>query len=69
MLDGLADDEMNSFLDVHPTIIPLFKIDVLLAAEPYVANAIDHEASHELDPTSIKELQQACDTPNHKLAI
>ena len=29
MLDGLTDNEMNSFLNEHPTIMPLFKIDVL----------------------------------------
>ena len=57
MLDGLTDDEMNSFLEEHPTIILLFEIDVLLAIEPYITNTIEHEASHKLEPASIKELQ------------
>ena len=61
MLDGLADDKMNSFLDAHPMIIPLFKIDALSVIESYVANAIHHEASQEPDQTSVKELQQARD--------
>ena len=39
MLDGLADDEMNSFVDEHPTIVPLFKIDVFSVVEPYVPSA------------------------------
>ena len=50
MLDGLIDDEMNSFLDEHPTIVPRFEIDVLSTIKPYVANAIDREVSHDLDP-------------------
>ena len=49
MLDGLADEDMNSFLDEHPTIIPLFEIDVLSVVEPYIANIIHHDASHEPD--------------------
>ena len=57
MLDGHSDDEMNSFLEEHPTIILLFEIDVLLAIEPYITNTIEHEASHKLEPASIKELQ------------
>ena len=34
MLNGFAGDEMDSFLDEHPTIVPLFEIDVLTAVEP-----------------------------------
>ena len=49
MLDGLADDKMNTFLDEHPTIVLLFEIDVLSAIEPDLANAINHEAPHEPD--------------------
>ena len=29
MLDGLADDEVDDFLEDYPTIIPLFEIDVM----------------------------------------
>ena len=54
MLDGLADDEMNTFQDEHPAIVPLFEIDVLSAIEPYLANAINHEAPHEPDQDSVK---------------
>ena len=37
MLDGLTDDKMNCFLDEHPTIMPVFEIDVLSSVESYVA--------------------------------
>ena len=49
MLDGLVDDERKMFLEEHPTIVPLFEIDVLSAIEPYLANAINHEAPNEPD--------------------
>ena len=29
MLDGLADEEVDEFLEDHPTIIPLFEIDAI----------------------------------------
>ena len=69
MLDGLANDKINTFLDEHPTIVPLFEIDVLSAIEPYLANTINHEAPHEPDQDSVKELQQARDAVDCELAI
>ena len=41
MVDGLTDNEMNSFLEEHPTIVPLFEVNVLSAMEPYVAYGSD----------------------------
>ena len=29
MLDGLADDEVEDFLEDHPTIVPLFEINAM----------------------------------------
>ena len=34
MLDGLADEEVDHFLEEHPTIVPLFKIDVITVVGP-----------------------------------
>ena len=31
MLDGLAEEEVDHFLEEHPTIVSLFEIDVILA--------------------------------------
>ena len=70
MLDGLTDDEMNSFLEEHPTIVPLFEVDVLSAVDPYVANDIKHNEPNEPDLTaSMKELQQAHDALERELEI
>ena len=69
MLDGLADDEMNSFLEEHPTIVPLFEIHVLSAVEPYIATNSKPDDLHKPDPTSLKELQQAREALERELAI
>ena len=69
MLDGLTDDEMNFLLEEHPTIVPLFEVDVLSVVEPYVASDIKHDEPYELDPTSMKELQQAHDALERELEI
>ena len=34
MLDGLADEDVDHFLKEHPTIVPLFKIDVITVVGP-----------------------------------
>ena len=39
MLDGLTDDEVEDFLEDHPTIIPLFEIDVI----PTIGTPVDQE--------------------------
>ena len=36
MLDGLADEEVDRYLNEHPTIVPLLKVDVAEAATPYI---------------------------------
>ena len=71
MLNGLADDEMESFLDEHPTIVPLFEIDVLTVVEPYLAetNRSRQEAPCELDPEFVKELQHGRDALDRELVI
>ena len=41
MLDGLADEEVDDFLEDHPTIIPLFEIDAISA----VGTPLDEEVT------------------------
>ena len=36
MLDGLADDEVERYLEEHPKIVPLFEVDVAKAITLYV---------------------------------
>ena len=38
MLDGLTDDEVDQYLDEHPNIVPLFKVDVADVVMPYVTH-------------------------------
>ena len=71
MLDGLADDEVDDFLEDHPTIIPLFEIDAI----PTIGTPVDEEVTKEKlpqdesDPTTNAELCHARDVFERKLAI
>ena len=44
MLDGLAYDEIDRYLDEQPKIVPLFKIDVAEAVTSCVAHREDEFA-------------------------
>ena len=54
MLDGLADDDVDRYLDEHPKIVPLFEVDIAEAVTPYVTykgkefDEPNHEAIREL---------------------
>ena len=71
MLDGLADDEVEDFLEDHPTIIPLFEID----AVPTIGTPVDMEVTKETlpqdepDPTTVAELCHARDAFERELTI
>ena len=49
MLDGLADDKIDHYLDEQPNIVPLFEIDVAEAIPPYVAHREDEFEKREDD--------------------
>ena len=38
MLDGLADEEVDRYLEEHPKIVPLFEVGIIEAVIPYVSN-------------------------------
>ena len=71
MLDGLANEEVDDFLEDHPTIIPLFEIDAI----PTIGTPVDEEVTEETlpqdesDPTTIAELRHARDAFERELAI
>ena len=71
MLDGLTDEEVDHFLEEHPTIVPLFEIDVLTTITPYVSEATNEEKDihREPDPKSIEELWHTCELLECELAI
>ena len=58
VLNGLAEEEVDHFLEEHPTIIPLFEIDVISAIGSSPAEDVteDSLAQDEPDPTTIAEL-------------
>ena len=58
MLDGLADEEVEDFLENHPTIIPLFEMDTILAVGTPPNGDVTEESlpQDEPDSTTIVEL-------------
>ena len=71
MLDGLAEEEVDHFLEEHPTIIPLFEIDVISAIGSPPAEDVTEDSlpQDEPDPTTIVELRHALDAFERELAI
>ena len=71
MLDGLADEEVDDFLEDHPTIIPLFEINAISA----VGTPPDEEVTKDSlpqdkpNPTTMAELRHARDAFERELAI
>jgi hypothetical protein len=39
MLEGLTEEEIDTFLQENPTLVPLYEIDVVKQAEPYQYSA------------------------------
>ena len=64
MLDGLADEEVDHFLEDHPRIVPLFDMDIKLTVSPYVSKPTeeDRDIGREPHSRSIEELCHARDT-------
>ena len=71
MLDGLADDEVDDFLEDHPTIIPLFEIDAISAVTTPLDEEVmvDTRPQDKPDSTTIAELRHARDAFERELAI
>ena len=71
MLDGFTKEEVDHFLEEHPTIVPLFEIDVITAVGPYVFEPATEEEDihHEPNPKSIEELRHARGALECELAI
>ena len=63
MLDGLAEEEVDHFLEEHPNIVPLFEIDVISAIGSPVIEAVTEEALTQAEtyPTTIAGLRHAQD--------
>ena len=71
MLDGLADEEVDDFLEDHPIIVPLFEIDAISAVgKPPDEDVTNDSLSHdEPNSTTITELCHAWGAFERELAI
>ena len=71
LLDGLADDEVNSFLKDHPKIFPLFYIDIMEVVSLYVSEPTegDQDVDREPNPKSMEELRHAREALKRELVI
>ena len=57
MLDTLTDDETDQYLDEHPKIVSLFKVDVADVVMSYITHWEDE--FDELNREAIRKLRQA----------
>ena len=71
MIDGLADDKIDRYLDDYPKIIPLFEVNIIQAVIPYVLRTYSEAADtlREMDLKSVDELGLFREAWEHELAI
>ena len=55
MLDGLANEEVDRYLNEHPRIVPSFEVDVAEAVTSYIVQS--EEVEDEPDRDAIRELR------------
>ena len=67
MLDELADEEVDWYLEEHPKIVMLFEVNVVEAVMLYVTSR--EKDTYELDSEVIQELQQALEALEKERAM
>ena len=67
MLEGLADEEVDQYLQENPKIVPLFEIDVAEAVSPYILQP--EENDEEPDKEVILELRLAQEALEREMAV
>ena len=67
MLEGLADEEVDQYLQENPKIVPLFEIDVAEAVSPYILQP--EENDEEPDKEVIRELRQAQEALEREMVV
>ena len=67
MFDGLADEEVDRYLEEHPKIVPLFEIDITKIVIPYVTN--QGKESEKPAQEVIWELHQAQESLEREMTI
>ena len=69
MLEGLADEKVDSYLEENPRIVPLFEINVTEVVGPYIKSNQAEEELQELDLDAVVELRWAHKTFEHEMEI
>ena len=67
MLEGLANEEVDQYLQVNPKIVPLFEIDIAKVVSPYILQLDEND--EELDKEAIRELQQAHEALEREMVV
>ena len=67
MLEGLADEEVDRYLEENPKIVPLFEVDVANVVSPYIVHPDD--AGEEPDQDAIRDLRQAQEALEREMAV
>ena len=67
MLDGLTDNEIDLYLDEHPKIVSLFKVDVADVVMSYITHWEDE--FDELNREAIRKLRQAQESLEWEMVI
>jgi hypothetical protein len=84
MLEGLTEEETDTFLQENPTLVPLYEIDVVKEAEPYqfseeaaivelgrTREALERElaVSQRVRPTELEEFDLGTTEEPHNVLI
>ena len=69
MLEGMDDTELETYLEEHPRIIPLFEIDVIDAAIDYATHTSVNKEVYKPDLASILELSRAREAFEKEMGI
>ena len=67
MFEGLAEEEVDQYLQENAKIVPLFEINVAKAVSPYIVQM--DEVDEELDKEAIRELRQAQEALEKEMTV
>ena len=67
VLEELADEEVDGYLEENPRLVPLFEVDVEEAVSPYIVQTED--AGEEPNKNAIRELRQAQETWEREMVV
>ena len=69
MLQGLDDEELETYLEENPQIVPFFEIDVIETVRAYTTPTTAGAEDCEPDMEALMELRRAHDVFNREMEI